>query len=508
MSRDSDQLTPTPFEPAPRTADPGSQGAPAAADPSRPWVWPALRLLVLLAAVVVFWLPQPTTERPAPAEDPVASSSPVAPGGSRPQAAREPAATPYADAQQARLRKEAQDVLAQLLEIQEALEELAVEQWAGEAFAAAVATAASGDQRYQAREFVAAKKDYDQALAALQAIEAERPARAASRRAAAVAAIEAREPDTAAAELELATQMQPEHEDLTALEQRLDALPAVISALEQAGVAEEAGRLAEAESALREATESDPAHQYAARELARVADAHRRARFNAAMSEGYAALDDNRFDAAREAFRRAQGLRPEAAEAGSALRELEAAATAHRLAVLRQRGAAAEAAEEWPAAVQRYQEALAIDASVVFAQEGLSRARPRAELHEQLQEVLEQPDRLADPGVAAATDKLLQRARAVPGGGPVLQQQIATLSRALEIANQPVAVTLRSDQQTAVTVYKVARLGTFSERELELRPGSYTAVGTRRGFRDVRRSFTVDPEQPPDPVVIMCTEPI
>jgi hypothetical protein len=54
----------------------------------------------------------------------------------------------------------------------------------------------------------------------------------------------------------------------------------------------------------------------------------------------------------------------------------------------------------------------------------------------------------------------------------------------------------------------VKRLGRFGQRELTLRPGSYTAVGTRNGYRDVRLSFTINHNSAPAPVTIACTEPI
>jgi len=75
-------------------------------------------------------------------------------------------------------------------------------------------------------------------------------------------------------------------------------------------------------------------------------------------------------------------------------------------------------------------------------------------------------------------------------------------------AGRAVAVTLSSDTETRVTLLKVARLGEFAEKELELRPGEYTAVGVRRGYRDVRKTFTVDPDAPPQTIHIACTEPI
>jgi hypothetical protein len=92
--------------------------------------------------------------------------------------------------------------------------------------------------------------------------------------------------------------------------------------------------------------------------------------------------------------------------------------------------------------------------------------------------------------------------------GPRLREQIAAVEDTLAVASEPVAVTLRSDGETAVTVYKVARLGQFQERALSLRPGTYTAVGARRGFRDERVEFTVTPRGLAEPVFIACTETI
>ncbi len=57
-------------------------------------------------------------------------------------------------------------------------------------------------------------------------------------------------------------------------------------------------------------------------------------------------------------------------------------------------------------------------------------------------------------------------------------------------------------------VYKVAKLGRFKEHELTLRPGNYTALGTRIGYRDVRQNFTITADSTPPPVTIICTEPI
>ena len=242
--------------------------------------------------------------------------------------------------------------------------------------------------------------------------------------------------------------------------------------------------------------------------MARVSDAWQQQQFNDAMSDGYIALDDGRFDAARQAFRRADKLLPGSTEASSALQEVNVAETASRLGRLQQQGERREQSEDWAQAVQTYREALDIDENLLFAREGLARAEPRARLDKQFRQALEDPNRLSDVAVAEATQKLLDQARRIRPMGPVLAGQISELEVVLEQANTPLSVTLRSDGATEVIVYKVARLGAFDQRQLTLRPGTCTAVGTRNGFRDVRRTFTLSHDEAAAPVTIACTEPI
>ncbi|MEE4361457.1 MAG: hypothetical protein V2I63_08020, partial [Pseudomonadales bacterium] len=87
---------------------------------------------------------------------------------------------------------------------------------------------------------------------------------------------------------------------------------------------------------------------------------------------------------------------------------------------------------------------------------------------------------------------------------PRLARQRAELAAALEIAATPVEVPLRSDGQTDVVLLRVADLGRFETRTLDLKPGAYTAVGTRIGYRDVRVSFTVTAEGTDAPVTVRC----
>lgn len=230
--------------------------------------------------------------------------------------------------------------------------------------------------------------------------------------------------------------------------------------------------------------------------------------FASAMARGFAALSGADHAAARTAFEAARRIRPNAPEVAQALAQIEQEQRTQVIAGKLEQARQAEASEQWAAALQEYRAILELDATVAAAKEGVSRTAPRATLNEQLELYLTQPERLFSQPVRAAARDTLARAKSIASPGPVLQQQVAKLADWLARADVPVKVSLQSDNLTQVTVYRVGALGMFAERELELAPGTYTVVGTRPGYRDVRREFSVMPGTPPTPVVIRCEERI
>jgi tetratricopeptide (TPR) repeat protein len=517
MSSHNDPVEPIPFDvaqPAPSLTPTDTRATGTGLQGSRPaWVLPALGGLVLLAVLVIVWLPKSLEPTPIEAAQPTAESANSATAGQTNTAAPKASpgnadAAPWSDAQAAHLRKTAQEVAAQLLELQLALQERGIEQWAPTQFAEVVTLASSGDTLYRDRQYEEATAQYQQGLTTLQALQEAIPQKLEQLLEQAQQAIEQGDAATAQTALTTAAILSPDDSDIAALQKRAEVLPQLMSLLEQAATAEAAGDLSQAQQLLQEAATLDPQHQRAQSELERVATAAREQGFNKAMSEGYAALDEGRYDSARKSFRAAAKLQQGSTEAASALQEVAAAESAQRLVTLDKRGRSYEQQEQWQKAVKSFEQAQKLDSSVLFAREGLKRSRARAQLDTQLRKVIEEPGRLSDAAVATGAAQLLEQAGQITAPGPLLAQQIKQLDRLLIQADSPVAVTLRSDQETEVIVYKVARLGHFSEKELSLRPGTYTAVGTRDGYRDVRHSFTLAHNTTPAPVTIICTEPI
>ena len=181
-------------------------------------------------------------------------------------------------------------------------------------------------------------------------------------------------------------------------------------------------------------------------------------------------------------------------------------AQARALAGHREQGALLESREDWRGALAQYTAALSIDAYVTFAVEGRERAEKRAALDEALAVHSRRPERLSAPAVAREAEALLERARGAQPIGPALQARIEALEVALARARTPVAVVIESDGLTELTLSRVGRLGTLTRRSLELVPGTYTVTGSRQGYRDVRRQFSVTPGAPGPSVSLRCEE--
>ncbi|EED30656.1 tetratricopeptide repeat domain protein [gamma proteobacterium NOR5-3] len=509
MTEQYQRVQPTPFDAPAET--PASATSTTDARPQ--WLLPAFAGLGLLALIVVFvlprWVDSQDDNSAAPGGTAISAQSPA---GTKPAAtspAREAAepASPFADARAAKARAEAQELLAELLDVQENLEERGALEWAGDAMETIAAQALAGDELYRDREFDAAIEQYQQALGEALALEQSLPERFEQQIEATRAAIEDLDTPSATASLAIAETLEPGSPEAAELALRLNVLPEVVTRVLAATDAEAAGDLPAAVANMQAAADNDSAHQRVQSELQRLKVALTEDRFNAAMSEGYAALDDADFDTAQQRFERAGALSPGSSEAAAALQELSVARTAATLQRLQNRGSTLLQEEDWSAAIKIFEEALAIDQSLRFAREGLAVAKPRGQIEKELTAIVQQPERLVDDAILREAKNSLARAQSLGGLGPRLSAQVEAARDVLSVASTPLPVTIASDGLTEVTVYKVARLGLFDSQELSLRPGQYTAVGSRRGYRDVRVVFNVSPANTA-PVYIACNEAI
>ncbi len=478
-----------------------------------PWVWAGMGVLVLLALFVIFVLPGIVEDYELPLERRIEESLAVAPV---PTAQRtEPGVSPFLEAQRARERKEAQDVLAELLSVQSELDELQVTRWAQTDYDAALALALQGDESYRVQEFGSARDAYQQALAQLTETKTSVPTVLEQMLISGEQALIAREADEAIAAFELAVVLEDSLVDLVDGDSNKEAqigltralaLEELIALLDSAERA--AGNPTQQVSLLEQAVELDPYSVEAQQALAQARADQQQARFAAMMSEGYAQLQAGNPQEAIARFEAAATLGVNENEARAAIVQTETEIANAKIAELQQRAQTAEANEAWQEAVVDYQAIVAIDATLPAINRALDYAEKRARLDALLIAALDSPERFAEQAVFEETRDIYFTGRTIETPGPRLISQLDELQVLLENSQVPVSIRFISDGLTEVTLLRVSDLGTFEQTRVDLKPGTYAAVGRRAGYREVREEFTVGFGLTPAVVIVRCSEAI
>ena len=465
---------------------PGQPSAAAAGEDYR-WVWAALAVLLVLGLAVIFALPTlvgPVAEDSLPAE-------PIPPSGDS-----------------AAQRDTAHQALQAYLQLRARLELDNAGVWGEPAWSETAAGVSTGDRYFAQRQFAAAAREYQAARDRLQQLDASRALMLATSLEAAASALAANDAATAIARFETALAIEPEHPAAMRGLARANSRGAVIEQMNRARAAESNSDPEAAGAAYRQALLLDADYEPAQAALQRVTEQTNARDFNAAMSRALVALDAGQTGAAGKALDEAGRLRPGDTAVRDARLRLQGMRTQAGLSSLRRKAADSVSNEDWPAAVELYRKALAIDSAAGFASEGLRRAQERVKLHAQFDHYLEKPARVYSATPLANAEQLLAAASTAPPDEPRLAKKIAALRDLVTGASTPVTLTLKSDGATSVVIYRVGRLGQFDTQEVDLLPGDYTIVGSRPGYRDVRREIAVRPGVPLQPLVVRCEEPV
>lgn len=460
-------------------------------------VYSALGLLLVVAVMVIVLLPRWAANNRAV---PISAPQEVL-------AQAEEEATPERPAETVS-QAELDEALGEFLRLEEELEKAGAERWAGEDWAVLRTQAGEADQAYRQREMASALEGYRKAAALAQALLASAPQILAEALAAGEAALQAEQREEAIRAFSRALAVDANDASARRGLARAERLDELLALMDDARAAEMAGRETEALARYRSAAALDPDWQAAREGVRRLSARLSQGTWEAQMAVGLAAQAAGRLESARTAFAAALAARPGDAAATAGLAEVEIARKLARLQALQTRAAELERAEDWAAALRVHEETLAIDSRLLEAREGVDRSRKRLDLDNQLRGAIADSGRFNDDAVLAKARATLDAAEAVTPQGPTLKGQLQELRHLVTVAQLPVPVVLQSDSLTEVTLFKVGRLGSFESRTMQLRPGLYTATGSRAGYRDVRRQFEVMADGPTQVIVVRCEEAI
>jgi cytochrome c-type biogenesis protein CcmH/NrfG len=475
-------------------------------------MWIGLAVLLSAAAFVFLFLPeavQPPTVTTQPGDRSIQPGDAVTATGS-PAPAAQPITelAPWQTAQILRQKEAAEALTESFVRLQMELEDAQVTRWGGSRFEQAIALAQKGDEQFSQREFVAAAESYEEGLALLLALQQDAGNILAQTLSRGRQALENYDAVAAKEAFELALAMEPGNPEAITGMARAQRNERVAELAKLAVENENQGNLEAAMTALGEARKLDPDDQVIATEAARLGRLLRDRQFDSLMSLAYSELDGGHVDGAVRAFEKAAQLRPGSNEVKEGLSQAESLRRLNRISDLQARASALEAAENWAEAADLYTQALGLDSTLVFARDGLQRTSERNELDKRLRGYIQAPERLQSDAVYGAARQTLQFASQVEPRTPILGSQISELEKVLERSRQAVSVFIESDNETLVTLGKVGPLGTFTEKTLSLRPGSYVATGKRNGYRDVRVPFVVAAGESRLSIKVSCEESI
>lgn len=482
-----------------------SQAATDQAEKPAPWIWFGLGGLLLLALLVIFVLPSIVTEYELPLERRVEL---LEPSSVETVVDTSTAISPFEEAQRALQRKEAQDVLAELLAKQAELDELDVAAWGQQAYEASLEQASIGDEYYRMQDFALARESYETGRDGLTELIDSIPSVLEQTLIDAQRAIIDFNSAEALRTYTLALLLDPENEAAIIGEQRALTLDEVRARLDTAEDLLEEGELERALVNYKEALALDSYNETAAEKVSQVSLLITEAEFAEIMSSGYVLLQAGEPEQAIAAFQRAArlGIKQDQAQAAIVQTENEIANTEiNRLSALIR---AAEQSEQWQEAVDQYDNVLAIDSNLLFAINGRDYADKRARLDRLLVEAIANPERFSEDEVFEETRISYFIGRDIENPGPRLAKQLDELEAFLEYSLIPIDISFKSDNQTEVTLLRIEQLGMFEQTFLSLKPGRYVAVGKRSGYREVREEFTVGFGLTPEVVVVQCDERI
>jgi len=427
---------------------------------------------------------------------------PIEPGN---RSAPYPIGRPTLDPEKSLSEKEAADTaLAAFLKLKKALEEKGIAEWGGKGYEEMTTLGREADTLLMDNALLAAAAKYVQAerKAAVLADMAESVFQGLLEEG--VRALEAGDSSTARQKLRVALMIEPSNGLALENLERAEKLDEVRRLIESGKNHEKNNRFAFAHTDFQEALKLDPDSEDAQKSLNRVNEWIVGEQVQRLMSEGLTAYHNGDYPSARTRLLKAKAFRPDSPEVQNVLAQIDAAIRLAKIETLQRKAKTAEQTEDWEQALESYLAVLKIGPRIEFAVKGKDRTLEQIRVAKRIGFFLQNPDTLASSRQLQNAIGVIRAAETLQPKGARLRGQLDELKMIVDAARTPIKVMIESDDLTEVAVYKVGKLGRFSLRELSLRPGTYTLVGSRNGYKDVRQKIIVKPGQKALRITVIC----
>lgn len=416
--------------------------------------------------------------------------------------------SPWHEAQLSKHRKTSQTILSKVLDKQNTLEQHHVELWGKKQFDLAFEKAKQGDLSYRSQEFDKAIALYTESLTMLTNLELEIEHQYEVYLKKGSEALAANNAPEAKKLLQIAMYLKPEGIDAQEKYDRALVLDEVLSLNKEGETLIQNKSLNIAKKRFLKAIELDKNSLLTQRNLSSVKEKITQRDFSKAMSRGYVSLNKREFNNAIKHFSTAQKILPESGDPKEAIIQSKNQQIQEQIAVILNSAAIFEKALKWQEAAKEYNQALLIDSSLTAARVGLIRSNSKFELESRLNKIIKNPMRLSNNNVYLEAQNTYKQAVKIQNPDANLLKQITSVKQILAQSKLPIDIEILSDDLTHITIYRIGDIGHFTNKNMSLKPGEYTLIGSRNGYRDIRKVVTLIPGSKNNKILVKCVEKV
>jgi tetratricopeptide (TPR) repeat protein len=376
---------------------------------------------------------------------------------------------------------------------------------APEEFETAFASAGAGRQFFVDGSFVTAKKQFDNAFAALDRAEEALRSFVDENMRQGLEAVASGEKNRALTAFQAALEKDPANELALQGLKRAEVADRVRALILQGEAYEQKKDHALAAEAFAKAFELDAFSAVSQQGKSRNERLKKETELNAALAEATTHREAQSWDLAIAAYERALKVNPQDEKVKTALAETRE--TAHREAVKTalSKALAYENKYEWEQARGAFHETMELDPDHAEAKDGYFRTGKMIRTLMQYNKLVDIAESHAQRAEFQAAIRSFNEAMAVKPAYLAMTDRVSQLRNVLNLQSKPVDVTFNSDGNCWVSISNYRMLGKITTQTVKMLPGDYEIVSRRKGYQDVLLLLQVRNGSPPPVVSVACT---
>ena len=289
-----------------------------------------------------------------------------------------------------------------------------------------------------------------------------------------------------------AQDLRPNDGEAQTLKQQIDKLPKLFASRREAQDARAAGNLSDELRALKQVLTALPQDDSHASEISEtqkriqtIEQIQRDQIFVNTIAQGEKAIVNQNINAAENALKTAQKLRPTAVETKRLQLNISAVKINLRTKELLQTAMDKADSDDWDEALTSLEQILKLDPNHTDANEQRDLAIKIVTHQKQIESFISRPHRLASANIATAAREVINSARELTFFSKRLGLAVADLKEKIQLWETAVSVRVISDGNTEIIVRGVGVVGQTDERTIELKAGHYIFEGSRKGYKSV-----------------------